>query len=100
VAAPPVKIDDATVNTIQALEKKILQEFQNEVEAIMRLHAAEDNLDTLKQSLVKSLGKADEGTKGYMSKLSIRKQQFEEQLERAQDNREALLRVSASLLGN
>lgn len=100
-SAPSSKIDDATVNTIQTLEKKILLEFQNETEALTRFHAAEDNLDTLKQSLVKSLGKAEEATKAHMTNLNIRKQQFEEQLQRAQDNREALLRVGlAQMIGN
>ncbi len=74
------------------MEKKIIQEFQNETECLTRFHAAEDQLDDLKQSLVKSLGKANEAIQSYMTNLKIRKQQFEEQLQRATDQREALLR--------
>ena len=90
------KVDDSQVSTIQNLEKKINQCFQEENECLTRFHAAEDNLDNLKQSLVKSLGKVDEATKSYLTNLKVRKQQFEEQLQRAQDQREALLRVASA----
>lgn len=94
------KVDDSQVSIIQNLEKKINQCFQEENECLTRFHAAEDNLDNLKQSLVKSLGKVDEATKSYLTNLKVRKQQFEEQLQRAQDQREALLRVARSSPGS
>lgn len=74
------------------MEKRIIQEFQNENEALTRFHLAEDNLDNLKQSLVKSLGKMDENTRSYFNNLKAKKQQYEEQLQRAQEQRESLLR--------
>lgn len=86
------KLDDNTISKIQIMEKKIIQEFQNETEALTRLHTAEDNLDSLKHSLVKSLGKIDENTRSYLNNLKAKRQQFEEQFQRAQEQREVLLR--------
>lgn len=91
------KLDDGTIGKIQSLEKKIIQEFQSENEALTRFHTAEDNLDNLKQSLVKSLGKIDENTRSYLSNLKAKMQQFEEQLQRAQEQREVLLREIETL---
>ena len=91
------KMDESVINTIQSMEKKIIQEFHNETESLTRLYSAEDNLDSLKQSIVKSLGKIDESTRSYLSNLKIRHQQYEEQLQRAQDQREAVLREVETL---
>lgn len=85
-------VDDATLKTIQNMEKKIIQEYQAETEALTRYYAAEDNLDNLKQSIVKSLGKVDESTKSYLTNLRIMKQQCEEQLQRIQEQRETVKR--------
>lgn len=98
-AAPP-KIDDASMQVIQTLEKKIIQEFQAESEALTRYHSAEDNLDNLKQSVVKSLGKIDESTRAYITNLNFIKQQCEEQLQRAQEAREAVFRELETLPKN
>lgn len=87
------KIDDSQVSVIQKLEKKINQHFAEEVECLNNFHNAEDNLDNLKQSLIKSLGKVDEPTRSYLTNLKLRRQQFEEQLQRFQEERDALLRV-------
>lgn len=74
------------------MEKKIIQEFQAETEALTRYYAAEDNMDNLKQSIVKSLGKVDESTKSYLTNLKMMKQQCEEELQRAQEKRETVHR--------
>lgn len=76
------------------MEKKIMSAFQNETEALTRLHAAEDTLDNFKHSLVKSLGKMDENIRAHLTTLKIRKQQCEEQVERVHDDREKILRVA------
>lgn len=86
------KIDDASLKAIQSMEKRIIQEFQVETEALTRYYSAEDNLDNLKQSIIKSLGKVDESTKSYMTNLKIMKQQREEELQRAQEKRETVRR--------
>lgn len=79
------------------MEKKTLQVFQSEAEALTKLFTAEDNIDNLKQSIVKSFGKIDENTRSYLQNLKLRKMQFEEERQRAQDAREALLREIDSI---
>jgi methyl coenzyme M reductase subunit C-like uncharacterized protein (methanogenesis marker protein 7) len=91
------KIDEKQIQMIQNLEKKIVQEFQNETEILTKFHIAEDNLDNLKQSLVKSLGKVDESTQSYLTSLKNKVNVLAEELERAKERREATVSVAALL---
>lgn len=94
------RLSEETVGVIQNMEKKILQAFQSETEALTRLFTAEDNIDNLKQSIVKSFGKLDENTRSYLQNLKLRKMQFEEERQRAQEGREVVLREIEALPKN